>query len=794
MKFSKNWLQEYIVEQLSDNKTLEKELNSKAFEVEEITDYISEDGKYSDTIFDIKILPNRAHDALGHLGLARELATILDFKLNKEKIEKEISSGYQKDSDIKKVEVEVVDAKACSRFMSVRIDGVMVEQSPEWLKNKLESIGQKSINNIVDITNYVQFTLNKPMHAYDARDIEEKIVVRFAKDGEMLDTLDDKNLELNSKTLVIADNKKPLGLAGIKGGKYSGIKSDTTSIIIESANFNPVLIRKTSQKYNLKTDASKRFENGISDELVAEGLYMTINEIKKLFPNAKVSEVTDTNSNQKSPYYVGVTLEEINNVLGSNYDQSDVENILKRFNFKYEKISTLNFIRDNIEKVLGAEYKNPSSMRIDAPKYFSCSSLVSYLYRGVWMPSLSVDKYVFCKKISKEELQYGDLIFANSGEGKIRYESVEYMPGTKVEEGIDHVGIYIGNNEVLHATKLEGKTLIQTLEDFAKPRKIVGYDRVCDNLDEERYVIEIPHERLDLRIKEDMIEEIGRVIGYDNLIPTLPKLEKLGKINKRLYYQNIVRNILNKRGFSEVMNYSLSSEGEIKLSKSASDKTKLRSTIGEGLAEAMNKNIYNMPLLHVAEVRMYEFGNVFRIDKENENQVVEINYLSIGVDDGKKKSDYAALVDQLLIEIKQALGVEQIVYSDRNLKPYAIGINFDHLIQDLPEPLQNVYLEGFENNHTKYKPFSQMPFIVRDVAFWCDEGVDKLEILGLIKENAGDLCISVSTFDEFIKDGKKSLGYRLIYQADDRTLTDDEVNGYAENVYKVLKEKGFEIR
>ena len=206
--------------------------------------------------------------------------------------------------------------------MAVRIDGVVVGESPVWLKNKLEAIGQRSINNIVDITNYVQYTLNKPMHAYDANNIIGGLQARYAMEGEVLVTLDDKELILNQsgteKVLVISDDQKALGLAGIKGGKYSGINHGTTSIIIESANFDPVLIRKTSQKYNIKTDASKRFENGISDTLVESGLYMSISEILKLFPDAKVGEITDTKTRDYKNYKSGVTLGDINKVLRAN--------------------------------------------------------------------------------------------------------------------------------------------------------------------------------------------------------------------------------------------------------------------------------------------------------------------------------------------------------------------------------------------------------------------------------------------------------------------------------------------
>ncbi len=803
MKFSKQWIQEYIVENLPEDDTIECELNAKAFEVESIEDYIVDDKK-CDSIFDIKVLPNRSHDALGHYGMAREICACLGLTL-KDKIEiykTDFNFDTNSKSSVEKVNVNVIDVKACPRFMAVRIDGVSVGESPLWLKEKLDRIGQRSINNIVDITNYVQYTLNKPMHAYDVSSIEDGIVVRYASLGENLETLDDRELELNKngdeKVLVIADSKKALGLAGIKGGKWSGINSETTSIIIESANFEPSLIRKTSQKYNIKTDASKRFENGIADSLVLDGLMMTVSEIHKMFPEAKVGAVTDIYENKSGEYWTGLTVENINQTLGSDFSKLEIENTLNRLGFKYEIVVPDEYIKNNYKKCIDAEYKNPSSMRVDAPKFFSCSSLVSYLYKGIWMPSLSVDKYVFSKKLEKSDLVFGDLIFANSGEGKIRYESVEYMRGTPVPEGVDHVGIYIGDDNVLHATKLRGKVLVESLHDFEKDRKIIGYGRICNDLDKERYVIAVPSERLDLRIKEDMIEEIGRIIGYDKLKPVLPTINKIenkiesrvGKVNKKLYYQNVIRNILIEQGFSEVITYSFVSNGEVELIKSASDKNKLRTNISTGLVDSLQKNINNMPLLNVQDIKVFEFGNCFTHDREWTS-------FAVGIDDGKKKSNFSKTLESIISEIKIALNVTDFQFESKSTKPLVIELDFDKLISQLPEATENIYLENKTENikeNKVYKSFSQMPFVVRDVAFWADTSIDTSDIEKMITEKAGELCVSINPFDKFIKDSKTSYGYRLVYQDKDRTLTDIEVNGYAENVYNALKERGFEIR
>lgn len=784
MKFSKNWLQDYIVETLPSDEVIADALNKKAFEVEET---ISLPG---DTIFDIKVLPNRAHDSLGHHGMAYELCASLGCTFNKEKDVKEDLSYF--DRSVPSVSVAIEDPSRCTRFISVRIDNVVVGESPKWLKERLESIGQRSINNIVDITNYVQFSLNKPMHAYDARSIKGTLSARLAREGEELMTLDDKHLKLNEKTLVIADDEKVLGLAGIKGGKYSGIQSDTTSIILESANFNPVLIRKTSEAYGIKTDASKRFENGIANNLVVEGLHMTTNLIHALCGSAHKGEVTDMYPKKDTPYYVGISKKELNDILGTSYDDALIKKTLTQLSFPYEVIVPETYMRESIPSLIGAGYKNPSSMREDAPHMFSCSSLISYLYKGVWMPSLSIDKFVFSKKVTQNDLQFGDLIFANSGEGKIRFESIEFLRGTKVSEGVDHVGMYLGDNTVLHATKVKGMVVKEALEEFSQGRKIVGYGRISNDLEEERYVVRVPSVRLDIRIKEDLAEEIGRVVGYEKLTPVLPKLSRPGLLNKRLAYENLVRTILFAHGFSEVITYTFGDVGEVELMKGlADDKEKLRASLGGGVTEALMRNLYNAPLLGQTTIKLFEFGNVFTVGNERK-------HLAIGIDDNNKKSSFTEEVELIIAEIKRALGVTSIECDTASTKPYVIEMDFDTLIASLPEP--SVYEKpSFASlPPITYKTVSPYPFVSRDIAMWVPDSVTWEDIRTLCDQVGNTLVTRIDLFDTFSKekDGVKrtSYAFRLVFQSYEKTLTDDEVNGHMEAYYNLFKGKGYEIR
>ncbi len=783
MKFSKSWLQDYIVEKLPEDGVIADTLNKKAFEVEEVITLSN------DTVFDIKVLPNRAHDALGHHGMAYELCSCFGFTFKKDPRNKVLEFT---DKHIASPAVVIDDEKSCTRFLSMRIDNVTVGDSPEWLKNRLEAIGQRSINNIVDATNYVQFALNKPMHAYDVRSVKGSLRARFAKTGEALTTLDGKELTLNEKTLVISDDEKVLGLAGIKGGKFSGIQPDTKSILLESANFEPTLIRKTSQSYNIHTDASKRFENGIANSLSIEGLYMTANLIKEICSDAKASEPTDIYPEKDTAYYVGVSLLEINEILGTSYSDDEIKNTLNGMSLPFEIVVPETYIEETYKTLVGSVYKNPSSMRRDAPQAFSCSSLISYLYKGVWMPSLSVDKYVFSKKITKDDLKFGDLIFTNSGEGNIRYESVEFLRGTKVPAGVDHVAMYCGDGKVIHATKVHGVVVIETLEDFSIRRTIVGYGRVADNLDEERYVVRVPSVRLDLRIKEDLAEEIGRIIGYEKLVPTLPKLNRVGIPHKRMYYENKIREILISKGFSEVITYTFGNEGEVEIVKGlAYDKEKLRNNLGKGLLQSLSLNIYNGPVLGQKIIKIFEIGNVFGKD-------LEVRHLSLAIDDGAKKSSFTEEIDMILAEIKRTLNIKEIEYQTVSTKPYVIEIDFDTLISNLPE--SSIYEAPTFTSLplVNYKPVSAYPFITRDIAMWVPDTVTWEDINSVCAEVSNPLVTRIDIFDTFSKEiegvKKTSYAFRLVFQSYEKTLTDDEVNIMMGDYYQVLKDRGYEIR
>lgn len=786
MKFSKAWLQKYSKEPLPDTNVLEDLITLNAFEIEEVTSYEGDD------VLDLKILPNRAHDALGHRGVARDITALAKTTF----VDNETYYQAEGDEQVPAPLIKVEDASACTRFMSAGVDGVVVTESPEWLRCLLESIGQKSINSIVDITNYVQFAINKPMHAYDTHLVDGgTLVARFAQEGETLTTLDEKELTLNTKTLVIADASKPLGLAGIKGGKYSGISSATTSVIVESANFNPALIRKTSQIYGIRTDASKRFENEISDSLVEEGLRMTLALIQKLNPQARVSPLVDVASSKKFTYTTAVSLDEINKHLGTTYTQEGTASVFDRLGFRYDYTSLKTMIERRMEEVKGATYKNPSSVRSDAPKEFSCSALMSYLFLGVWQPSIAIDKYVYGEKIDKEGLIYGDLVFSNSGIdelGIFRTESVEFLSGTSVVGApIDHVGMYIGDNKVYHISSKSVSPVVETIGESEYFKGDLRFARVAD-VTKDYFFVTVPDERLDIRLKEDLIEEVVRVEGLSSVPSVLPKLERKGVPHKRLFYENKIKNILYSSGFSDIMTYSFGGVGDVKIKKGlASDKEHLRASLAPGLLSAFSLNMQNAPLLKTNLIQLYEFGNVF--SRQGEKREV-----ALLVDDGKKKTSYAEDIDMTISSLKHALGVEVIEYEVVSTKPYCVVIDFDALITNLPTPDQYESLTSHTLT-TTYAPVSPYPFIVRDIACFVPGVVTWETLREVVKPHLSSLVVSVDLFDTFTKtfeDGtqKTSYAFRLVLQSYERTLTDIEANEVAEKVYEALKKEGWEIR
>ncbi len=603
MKVSYNWLKWY----LPDAPDADKLADIVTYHVAEVESVEKrEDG---DSIFDIKILPNRAHDLLSHQGIARELASLLNIAYADPT--QKYKAPESKPTNLK---IEIQTDK-CRRYMGRVVRGVKVDQSPEWVVKHLESIGQRSINNLVDAANITMFDCGQPTHIFDLNKVKDKIIVRQAKEGEELLTLDNKQCKFKSVDVVIADTSGPLGVAGVKGGKSTEVDTNTKNIIIEVANFDPTSVRKTAQALNIFTDARKRFENDLSPELVSFGMLELSALIAEMCPEATFEDVVDVYPQKQLERKLSFSLERISKILGLEVSVSEVEDILKRYNF---------------------EYKNQAG----------------------------------------------------------------------------------------------------------------------------KYEIIVPPLRLDLVLEEDIAEEIGRVLGYDKVKPVIPKINFKTKANE--VYSKIVwaRNKLLSEGYSEVMNTSFTTKGEVSVLASASDKNFLRTNLSDGLKESLKLNKINAPLLGIDEVKIFEIGTVFK----NAGEEMHIAY-------GDKKEIKEVMLDDFTKSAESFLNGLAGVGDPGNRGP-----------EKTTPPM-------------KFNMWSLFPFIARDVAVWVGEGISSDEVLKVIQQNAGNLVVrGPELFDQYKKDGKISYAFRLVFQSYDRTLTDTEISEIMNKISEKLKQNGWEVR
>jgi len=771
MKISYNWLSSYFDSPLPQPTEVGSLLTNHAFEIESIEQF------EKDFVLDIKVLPDRAHDCLSHLGIAKEVSALSRIPLKNEFLVSKTLSVPE--SNI--FRVEVTNSKACPRFSALVIEHVEVRESPVWLQDRIRAIGQRPINNIVDATNYVMFATGQPLHAYDLELLTKteggyKILVRNASDGETLTALDNKMYTLSNDTLVIADGNTdtPLGIAGVKGGKASEITSKTKHIVLEAANFEPIQVRKTAKRLGQRTDASVRFENAITPELTEHALATITDLIMDIAKtdSIQVEGFCDVYPRKQNPYTVGVSVLEVQKTLGIDISKSEIENILNQRKFDWKEVTPQDEIVKQLTVYIDAPYKIGASVSFDAPHMFDCSSFVSYICTQVGhsIPRMSVDQFVFGNLVQAHELQIGDLVFSNSGEGTIHTESVEWMKGTLVSEGVDHVGMYAGDGFVVHATRKKGSVTREKVSESESFKRIVGYRRVLS--DEQRYVVTVPSERLDLRMKEDIIEEIGRTYGYQTLQakPITVSQEKVINPNS-VEYGNIIRNVCIEHGFSEIYSYAFRNTGKVELMNPvAQDKSFLRASLSDALTVILDQNKKNSDVLGLTDICIFEIGTVFSDTEEHISCAYAVSNIK-----------HAETIQQ---KIHDAVGLGFNWVQQGNV----FETNIEAGIVQLQSPEKN-YVYSDTRSYA-YKPFSLYPVIVRDMAVFIPEGKQGALVVDTVQSVAGDLLVRTRLFDTFTKEfpeGRKtSYGYRFVFQSKEKTLTDEEVNAIITKASQIL--------
>jgi phenylalanyl-tRNA synthetase beta chain len=657
-----NWLQEWVDIDCKPEE-LPELLAKIGIEVEE-TEKIS-----GDTIYKIDITPNRG-DLLSVIGISREIAAKTGKKLKK-LIKYKTPDGNKKEE----INVTVQSAEDCPRYTASPIYNIRIKSSPSFIVERLEKCGIRPLNNVVDITNYVLLETGQPLHAFDLNKIKGGITVRRAKKGEKIITLEEEEKELGAEDLIIADEERPLALAGIMGGLESGIAEDTEKIVLESAFFKPSLIRSTSRKLKISTESSYRFERTVDLHMVGYAAFYAISLFEKYANGKLMGKIVDTNPNPELSKNITFSFRKVNSILGMNLEKGKSIHILESLGLK---------VIDKTEK--GAE-------------------------------------------------------------------------------------------------------------------------------------VSIPSYRNDLKIEEDLIEEIGRFAGYNN-IPLRFKFTNYSPIwveNKELIE---IKKIMVRLGFWEAINIpfvesSWASRNKVKAvyleNPMWNHKEILRNSLIPGLLESAKRNLNRGEEI----IRIFEVGRVFtqkNEEEENIGGVIGGNTLKNWYRSDREVDfyDIKGLVEAFLEEIK----VSHYSFKDCSnplfIKERALSVTSDGKICgsfgliDQEVCKENIY--GFEFNikdllklkkESRFEETSVFPPLKRDISLIIEKNTPFNEIQTLLdsstKQKARIRLIDVYQSNKIGKD-KKSMTIRLEFYSPEKTLKDDEIKDDIDSITQKLEKIGAVLR
>lgn len=350
---------------------------------------------YDDTCVEFEITSNRC-DCMSVSGLAREAAATFNREFTFKK--PVVKAGHGNVNDILKV--NILEPEKCYRYSGAVVENVRVKESPRWLRERLRASGVRPISNIVDITNYVMLEYGQPMHAFDLRFLEGNTVnVRNAKNGEKITTLDGVERELNDSMLVIADENKPVAVAGVMGGEYSGIMDDTTTIVFESACFNGISVRRTAKALGMRTEASSRYEKELDPSATLDALNRALELVQLLDAGDVVNGVVDNFVKPKQPVSLNFDYEWINNFIGIDLSEEEQKKILEKIEFKFEgdQIIAPSF-RNDIEHI--------ADISEEVARFYGYHNIPNRVLSGVAIGKLT-DKQKFTRTINDTLLACG---------------------------------------------------------------------------------------------------------------------------------------------------------------------------------------------------------------------------------------------------------------------------------------------------------------------------------------------------------------------------------------------------
>lgn len=626
-------------------------------------------------IIEFEITPNRP-DCLSVEGLGRETAVSLgkEFK-NIHKNLDELNIENKKEIGGLKVEIKAPDL--CYRYVARVVKNVKIGPSPEWMRKRLNACGMRAINNIVDITNYVMLEMGQPMHAFDINSVEGKhIIVRRAEKNEEITTLDEQKRNLNEDMLVIADEKKPVAIAGVMGGLNSEIENNTEMVVFESAVFNGGSVRLTAKEVGLRTEASSRYEKGLSPENALRAANRAVELVKLIGAGEEVEGVIDVYPTKQKENKIEMNPDRINALLGTDITRDEMNNIFKNLGIKVEG-------------------------NIAIPPFF----------------------------------------------------------------------------------------------------------------------------RQDIEGEADLAEEVLRIYGYDKLNSTLIQAETtVGGKNRTQKMEDNLKNLLKNKGFSEIYTYGFINEKDLeKCNIKEENKIKILNPVSEEfnimrpstIPSMLNAISFNFAQKN-EDVRLFDISRVYY---NNQNQIQENklpeeeNILTIAMYGNCDFYDIKGYVENVLKECnvkRYEIRKEEskLSYHPGRAANICVGkdtiITFGEIHPIVQENYgigEKVYLAEIHTDkilkyaakEKKYIPIPKYPAVERDIAIIVDEVVEVGEIERVISKKCRKVLEDLKLFDvyrsEKLGENKKSVAYAIKFRAEDRTLTEDEINTYMNTIINDLEKE-----
>lgn len=626
----------------------------------------------NETVVEFEITSNRP-DCQSVIGLARETAVTFDREF---KLEKPVCKGNDENVN-DYVKVDVKDSNYCPRYCARMVKNVKIGPSPDWMVKRLKASGIRSINNIVDITNYIMLEYGQPMHAFDLRDLAgSHIIVRRAEDGEMITTLDEQERKLDSSMLVIADEKRAVAVAGVMGAENSEVKDDTTTVLFESANFNGAAVRITAKKLGMRTEASAKYEKGLDPNMTADACNRACQLVEMLGVGEVVGEMIDVCAAEFTKNTVPFSVESINAFLGMNISKEFMIKTFKALEFEVDE----------------------ENMTVTAPTFRSDIECEADLAEEV-MRIYGYDKLESTPM--RGEVTCG---------GKNEKQKLE----DKIKDSLAYQGMYeimtysFTNPNIFDRLRIDKNSELRNTVKILNP---LGEENSIMRTTTLSSMLEILSLNFKQRNQDAALFEIGKIyIPEDGKqLPTESEVVTLGMYGNTDFY-------------------------EIK-----------------GIAEEMFDTI---------GITNYSFAPLCDNPSYHPGRCAEI----------KINGKTAGVIGQIHPQTAQNY--------DMDCEVYAAQIDFDALLKNA-------------TSAKTYKKLPKYPAVTRDLALLANEDVLAGDIYDIIKKASGKILDSIKLFDIYrgdqIENGMKSMAYSIVFRAEDRTLTDDEINKVMDKILRSLE-------